>query len=350
MKYFSPIIFAILSSVALTAPIAHASSDPMASSVGVKPGAKLGCPPGRTENYSNNVGLMPCIEDSGGLTGSPPVVTPPVTPPVFQNCATSTLNWNVGSASCAGVISALTHGNAGTVLSNNGNDGSAQFSCVNGNWIGPVNETCVQPFLPKNPCEPTTVYWNASLASDQSACTADLGKIRDGSTVTATNKNPAFNNPGNTSVWSCQNGDWVIQSGTCGTVKKSCDAKAVYWDNYLNPNPPMDVCYGYTTSAMDGQSSGSVWNLNSYFTSNSTAIYVCDNGDWRQVSGYCDVYESGIDSGGSTGSCNNEEIVTSSYTYQNGCVETWDSRVCCGYLGGMYACSSHLISSTYSCP
>jgi hypothetical protein len=262
---------------------AHAANAKyMADSTNVVPGGKIGCPAGRREYLENKAGLLPCIEDTTPLQGTPP--RPEIT---LKNCAGGQVAWNISGNTCSGPIGASTHGGVATAIANNGNTGSAQYQCNNGTWYGPFSGTCVPPVS----CPETVTSWPGT----DGICAGTLPKTRAYSSASATGVHMVTNyRPGNSPSASngltavCQpNGKWQVTGQRCEVVPNGCDAKKVYWDDDLKWDT--SKCYGDLPKTMSGQ----VMQIANENKSKETghpdnyARWSCQDGNWSIVTGAC---------------------------------------------------------------
>ena len=129
-------------------------------------------------------------------------------------------------------------------------------SCVNGVWAA------YTPAPPPSPCNATSVSWQG--------CSGSLPYTQSGNTANAT-----VSSGTGYATYSCQNGSWAFQSGSCTPPAAGCSGQYVYWNGSAS-------CMAYvgTTSSGTGQ-----W-VNS--TSNSGSAYVtCSNGNYSVSSASC---------------------------------------------------------------
>lgn len=154
----------------------------------------------------------------------------------------------VNGASCTGLTGYQASTAAGSIA-----------SCINGTWQTPAANV-----PPPSPCGSTTVSFNG--------CSGSLPYTQSGSTANVT-----VTSGSGYATYSCNNGSWAYQTGSCTPPPANCSSRTVYWGGSAS-------CSGSSGTVSHG--SGKWVNSTN---SNSGSVYVsCSNGSLSQSGGSCE--------------------------------------------------------------
>ncbi|WP_194725560.1 prepilin-type N-terminal cleavage/methylation domain-containing protein [Noviherbaspirillum malthae] len=124
-------------------------------------------------------------------------------------------------------------------------------SCINGTWQTPSASV-----PPPNPCAATSVSF--------SGCTGNLPYTTSGSTANVT-----MTTGTGWATYSCSNGSWAYQSGSCTPPPVNCSARSFSWSGSAS-------CSGSVGTTSHG---GGQW-ISSTNGNNGDAYVSCNNGTW----------------------------------------------------------------------
>jgi len=152
--------------------------------------------------------------------------------------------------SCAGFAGYQAETSSGSIV-----------SCVNGAWANPSSP----PSPPLLPCSATTVSFNG--------CTGTVPTTLSGATASV-----SLISGSGAAVYSCNNGSWAFQSGSCTPQGNQCLAQTINWSGSGGV-----TCSGSVPALSSG---GAQW-VNSSNGNNGTSWAQCNNGVITQSSQTC---------------------------------------------------------------
>ena len=129
-------------------------------------------------------------------------------------------------------------------------------SCINGTWTTPTGSTTVP-----SPCGSTSVTFGAG-------CTGNLP-----STTSGTTQNATMTSGTGFATYSCNNGSYSFQSGSCTPPAANCAATSVSFGSGCQGNLPQTTSGGTANVTMT--------------VGSGNATYSCNNGSYSFQSGSC---------------------------------------------------------------
>lgn len=170
-------------------------------------------------------------------------------------------------------------------------------SCINGTWQTPSASVA-----PPNPCGATSVSF--------SGCTGNLPYTTSGSTANVT-----MTSGTGWATYSCSNGSWAYQSGSCTPPPVNCSARSFSWSGSAS-----------CSSSIGSMSHGGGQWISSTNGNNGDAYVSCNNGSWSISNTSCTAPAVGcsatsVSFGGCTGnvpSASSGQIVNVSMTSGSG--------------------------------
>ncbi len=204
------------------------------------------------------------------------------------------VTWTVGSHTCTGSRDETNSGSSDTATDSTGpSTGSATYSCNNGAWTEPTNTSCESTTLPPLKCSGGSVDWSV----DNHDCTGSRDETNSGSSDTATDSTGPSTG---SATYSCNNGDWIATSMSCGYgdppcnctpsatdsttagtratphtwCKRSCAGRTVRWT--VNGKTCSGSLPEVTPEADIGENPTTVWDTTG--TTRGRAIYDCNDG------------------------------------------------------------------------
>jgi hypothetical protein len=299
-------------------------------------------------------------------------------------CAAHTMTWWVNGQACTGSVSGASHGQQAVFTDNVGpSTGSSTYSCFNGSWYSPSNQTCSGGSSSSGPtCDASKLYsmfWTGSsghtcYAGDNNSSTGDTSTAWGWSVISGSCSDYRANNgtcssdtvvhvsdfslssPNGYARYKCSGGNWQMVSSECsGNYTLSCyDNSGVITENsYKCPltaigggnsciesgksytrsftGAPHSGCIRYQCTA--GQTAGTAgWQGN-----NANNPASCATGINELTTG-CQWVESNYGDSTTTTSCSSIGAVTGATCSQSGqrckSASLWKRCICEGYDTG----------------